>query len=722
MSFSLQNLPIRRKLVAIILGICGVALLLTCSAFFAYEYFTFRQEMVRHISTLGDVVATNSTAALDFDNPTDATDILRAFKADKHIVAAALFDREGKRFAHYPSDRAETLLPARPDPDGYRFVNSRLVAFLPVREGNRRIGTLHIESDLDAMHERFRRYGVIVALVATVSVGLAYILSQIMQKQISGPILALADTARAISERQDFSVRATGQGRDELGLMTEAFNQMLDQIQLRDGSLRASEVRFRSLVTATAQIVWSTDPQGRVTGPLPSWQAYTGQNDATVQGAGWASALHPEDSARALEVWTKAVESKGSYDVDYRIRRHDGEYRYFTARGVPVLNDDGSIREWVGTCTDIHDRRMAEAARSRLAAIVESAEDAILSRDLNGTVQSWNPGAEHLFGYKAEEIVGRNIVLLVPADRAREEQHFTAKMLLGERINQFETVRQRKDGTTVDVMVTVSPLKDDTGRVIGAAKILRDITDRKMAEKKLQANAEDLRRSNEELERFAYVASHDLQEPLRTVASFAQLLGKRFKGKLDNDADEFIQFIVDGANRMQTLINDLLSFSRVGTKGKPFAPVATEDVVKTVLHDLNGSIADHGAEVTHDALPVVMADGVQVRQVLQNLIGNAIKFHKKGEPPRVHISAAPQNGQWEFRVRDSGIGIDPQYFERVFIIFQRLHGKEEYSGTGIGLAVCKKIVERHAGRIWVESEPGVGSTFCFTLPGANDHS
>jgi light-regulated signal transduction histidine kinase (bacteriophytochrome) len=270
-----------------------------------------------------------------------------------------------------------------------------------------------------------------------------------------------------------------------------------------------------------------------------------------------------------------------------------------------------------------------------------------------------------------------------------------------------------KDGREFSVEISLSPLVSDEGMLVSSA--IRDVTERKQTEDALKRSAAELARSNAELEQFAYVASHDLQEPLRAVSGCVQLLQQRYQGQLDASGDELITHAVDGSSRMQTLIRDLLSYARVSTRGKDLEPINSEAVLKEALSNLATVIQESGGVVSHGPLPTVAADPTQLLQVLQNLIGNAIKYHGD-RPSKVHIEVERRAGEWQFTVRDNGIGIEPQYFERIFGIFQRLHTRKEYPGTGIGLALCKKIIERHGGRIWVTSQPGEGSAFCFTIP------
>jgi light-regulated signal transduction histidine kinase (bacteriophytochrome) len=288
-------------------------------------------------------------------------------------------------------------------------------------------------------------------------------------------------------------------------------------------------------------------------------------------------------------------------------------------------------------------------------------------------------------------------------------------MLAGQRTPFLEEKIVRLDGVTVDVEVWGAPVTDQGERAVQV--LLRDITERKRAEAALQQTAEDLKRSNRDLEQFAYVASHDLQEPLRAVGGYVKLLQLRFAAQLDGKAQHYIDGAFEGATRMERLIADLLAFSRVGTRGGAFVPTELDAVLNHALHNLQAGIESAQATITRDPLPTLSVDATQITRLWQNLIGNALKFHDE-QPPKIHIGARREEGRWVFSVRDNGIGIEPQYYEKIFLIFQRLHTRKDYSGTGIGLAICKKIVERHGGTIWVESQPGQGSTFYFSIPEA----
>jgi PAS domain S-box-containing protein len=370
-----------------------------------------------------------------------------------------------------------------------------------------------------------------------------------------------------------------------------------------------------------------------------------------------------------------------------------------------------------------HALQRSAAAEARFRGLLEAAPDSVVIVDQSGTIQMVNRQVEVIFGYPREELLGHSVEVLMPERfHGRHVGHrmsyshdpHTRPMGVG-----LELFGRRKDGSEFPVEISLSPMRSDDESVV--ISIIRDVTGRKETEQRLRAAAVNLARSNAELEQFAYVASHDLQEPLRMVASYTQLLGRRYRGKLDADADEFIGFAVDGARRMQELINDLLTYSRVGTRALQLEQVDAGQLVEEVAGDLAAAIDEAGASVTHDELPVVRADRVQLRQLLQNLIANGIKFSRPDTPPHVHVSATRGPTAWTFAISDNGIGIEAEYLDRIFVLFQRLHSRGEYPGTGIGLAICKKIIERHGGQIDVESEPGKGTTFLFTLPAQEEH-
>ncbi|APA96166.1 sensor histidine kinase [Nocardia seriolae] len=352
-----------------------------------------------------------------------------------------------------------------------------------------------------------------------------------------------------------------------------------------------------------------------------------------------------------------------------------------------------------------------ESQLALLAALIESSDDAILSKTLDGRITSWNPAATRMYGYTPEEIIGKSVSLLIAADNPGEMQSILTRIREGKRVDHYETLRIRKDGTAIDVSLTVSPIKDADSTVIGASSIARDITERRIMER---LERDRLERSNAELETFAYAASHDLQEPLRMIINYTQLLARHCGGRLDADADAYLGFTLDAATRMRALIDDLLDYSRVTSADLDPGPTDGERALAHALADLTVLRANTGAVVTHDPLPTLPADAGQLVRLLENLVSNAIKF-SGDHTPVVHLGAQRIGDQWRLFVRDNGIGIEAAQCERVFDAFQRLD-PQRYPGTGLGLAIAKRIVERHRGQIWVESARGQGSTFYFTIP------
>jgi PAS domain S-box-containing protein len=371
---------------------------------------------------------------------------------------------------------------------------------------------------------------------------------------------------------------------------------------------------------------------------------------------------------------------------------------------------------------DISVRKAAEThlaqMEGRYRGLLEAAPDAMVVVNVAGEIVLLNARAEKEFGYSRDELLGQKVKNIIPegfAERIIADGTRSAAEALAQQIGTgIELIGRRKDGSEFPIEIMLSPLESAEGILVTAA--IRDISVRKSSDEHLVKTVAELKRSNDELQQFAYVSSHDLQEPLRMVSSYTQLLAKRYKGRLDSDADEFIAFAVDGCNRMQGLIQDLLAYSRAGSNGKALREISGEDALKAALTNLRAAMEQSGAVVTNDSLPAIRTDETQLTQIFQNLVGNAIKY-RRAESPQVHISASKNGGnEWIFSVRDNGLGIDPQYFDRIFILFQRLHGRDEFEGTGIGLAICKKVLERLGGRIWVESQPEKGSTFYFALP------
>lgn len=462
-----KDISIKKKLTRIILLIITAVLLVASIIFFIYEYYKFRQASKEKLTTIGNIISINSTAALAFYNAEEAKEILSALKSEPHIVAACLYDNNGNLFARYPDTLDSVAYAVNPVFQGYRFKGQFLEGFEPVVEGNIQHGMLYLKSDLKEVNERLLMYGIISVIVVIISYILTFLLTRILQNGVSAPILQLAETAKIISEKKDYNVRAVKIGNDELGYLTDTFNKMLEQIQEQNMSL--SEIN------------------------------------------------------KTLEQQVK------------------------------------------------------------------------------------------------------------------------------------------------------------------------------------------------ELEQFAYVSSHDLQEPLQTIANFVGLLSEKYAEKKDDDTIQYTSFIVSATAKMQVLIKHLLDFSRIG-RNLSFQKVDCNKLIKTIILELDSSVKEKNATINSSVLPEVIADPIEIKRLFQNLISNAIKFHKKDVDPVVIISVEEKENEFIFSIKDNGIGFDEKYKDKIFIIFQRLHNENEYPGTGIGLATCKKIVTLHKGRIWVKSKVNEGTTFYFSLP------
>jgi PAS domain S-box-containing protein len=425
---------------------------------------------------------------------------------------------------------------------------------------------------------------------------------------------------------------------------------------------------------------------------------------------------------RPIDEIEKEATASGHWEGEVEQVRQGGTKIAVESRWSLTRNERGTPQGFLEVHRDITDRQMAEEqireSELRFRAVAETANEGIVTADSAGIIRYWNPGAARMFGLAEAEAIGQPLTVIMPK-RFHEAHHAGFRRFIDTGESQLightvEVAGIRTDGVEFPLEVSLSTWETANGRFVSG--ILRDITDRKLAEEALQTKNEELARSNQELEQFAYVASHDLQEPLRMVSNYTQMLARRYSDKLDADAHEFIGYAVDGAKRMQALIHDLLQFARVGTRGKEFKPTPLREVVDEAIANLTGAIEESGARITVAALPTATCDGGQLVQVFQNLIGNAIKFRQPDRPALIEVAGEEVPGGWLLSVSDNGIGIDPKYFDRIFQMFQRLHGRGEYSGTGIGLALCKKIVERHGGRVSVDSQPGQGATFVIALP------
>ena len=435
----------------------------------------------------------------------------------------------------------------------------------------------------------------------------------------------------------------------------------------------------------------------------------------------WTDGIHPADTERVMKSIDKALESRaGVWSDHYRYRKKDGSYALVFDRGYVIRDGSGQAVQMIGSMLDLSERVAAQQKRmeheSRLrrqAQLLDLAHDAIIVRTLPGNIVFWNKGAEEMYGWTADEVIGRMTRDVFGTQTGSVQEEADHRLRISGRWD-GELVHRRRSGE--DIAISARWLLSKDGDDMVVLEINHDVTERRRYEQHLLQQAEELSRSNQELEQFAYVASHDLQEPLRKISNYSELLAKKTGDKLEGTGSHYLSAIVSSAGRMQELIHDLLAYSRVTRSETGRSSVDVRQVLDLVLTDLDSRLSEcHGRVVAEGPLPVVEASPTELRQVLQNLIGNAIKFNRSPEP-EVRISAVSSQGYCVISVADNGIGIEKDYHEKIFKVFHRLHTRDKFPGTGIGLAICKKIIERHGGKIWIDSEAGRGSTFLFTLP------
>ena len=603
-----RNMPIRKKLMTVILLTSGAVVLLVCSSFLAYEFFTFRQSMVHQLTTLSEIIARNSTAALAFESQEEAQEILMALEADKHITAAALYDKHQKLFAYYPADIDTTELPRKVSATGFVFSETDLSGFQPVSIENKFLGTLYIRSDLGAFGERLLLYASISLIVIVAAAIMAFLISSTLQRSISDPLHQLAATAAHVTSNNDYSVRAPKQAGGEVGVLTDALNNMLEEIH--------------------------------------------------------------QQNERVLE------------------------------------------------------------SGARMRAVLNAAISAVVVIDRDGRITDWNGRAEIIFGWKRDEVIGKDLsqTIIPPSHREAHLKGIRHYFSTGEGPvldKVIEITALRRNGEVFPVDLSVSALKTEDNILF--CGFITDITERKEAESRLLLFNQELERmvnertteleiANKELEAFSYSVSHDLRAPLRSIHGYMNIFAEDYASQLDGEAQRIMNIILTNAKRMGQLIDDLLAFSKLGRKELSKMHLSMDDLATSVWEDLKKAEPNRSIELRMHPLPDTYADAATMKQVWINLISNAIQYTRHREHAVVEIGSEADGNMTKYFIQDNGAGFDMQFYDKLFGVFQRLHSNNEFEGTGVGLAIVQRIIQKHGGRIWAESKVNNGTTFYFTLP------
>lgn len=512
---------------------------------------------------------------------------------------------------------------------------------------------------------------------------------------------------------------------DREGVMTGVVGLNLDISERKqvEEALAKSESEFRHLADTMPQLVWTAQPDGTVDYYNSRYLVYGGIAPEEKDCWEWGPVLHQDDLEPTLNAWQEALRTGGVYQIEHRARMADGSYRWHLSRGVPTLDEQGKIVKWFGTATDIHDFKQVQEElilrEERISHLFDSNLVGIISREIEGNILEANDAFLKITGYTREDIESGmlNIKDIIPPEYHSLDIDCYQELISNRRCKPYEKEYIRKDGARAPVLIGYSLFKEKPPTLIG---FVLDLSELKKAQNALAEYAEKLKKSNEELENFAYIASHDLQEPLRKISMFGRTLRKQLSGQLDEQTDDYLERMESAANRMQSMINGLLDLSKVTTREETFKTVDLNQVATEVISDLETRVHSTGGEVIVEELPKVTGDYLQLRQLLQNLVVNGLKFHRDDVPPVVRISGEEMQidhcPHVKICVEDNGIGFSENNTELIFHPFVRLHGRSKYEGSGIGLAICCKIVERHGGIITASSRLGEGSLFTIILP------
>lgn len=627
----LRNVTIKYKLISVIMLASVVGLVLAGIAFIGWEQNVFLDNMVQIVSTQAEMIAENCKAALSFQDAEDAKKILGALHVESSVVFAAIYTKDDKLFATYYRDYASMdVHPKEFQDKGYSLDDGFLTVFKPIVLGDELIGRVCIRSDMSPLHTMLKRNASVILIVVLLCSLVAFLVSSRLQNIISRPILSLAEVAKAVSEQKDYSTRAVKRSEDEVGLLIDAFNEMLEQIQHRDAELVDAKEKLEVRVKErTADL--------------------TTANEQLTQ-----------------EI---AVRKK----IEEQLRKAEEKYR----------------------------------------TQFEGALDAIFVSDVEtGILADCNPAATRLVGRKKSELIGQHQRILHPAEGIEAGFSKTFQQHIGEKQGQIlETQVVTKTGEIKDVAITASLLEVGGKKVLQG--IFRDITERKRAEQRQVQLLEQLEKINQELGDFAYIVSHDLKAPLRGIKTLVDWITSDHANKLTEDSKEQLNLLVKRVDRMQSLINGILQYSRVRRVEEEKDVIDLNELIKEIIDMI--APPDNVKIVVENELPSIVCGRTRIMQVFQNLLSNAVKYMDKPDG-QIKICCVEENGFWKFSIADNGPGIEEKYFEKVFKIFQTLSPRDEFESTGIGLTVVKKIVKMYEGDVWVESEPGKGSTFFFTLP------